>query len=116
MSERVLSLRDFETLKTLADFYYRVNLYESSMRTLRVMLTFEPGDVWARGMLVRCHDMMRSYREVISLTDDLRMFEADPSILRAMKLLRARALLKEGRGDESRVIILDLTSDGRGLM
>ena len=116
MSEQVLSLRDFETLKTLADFYYRVNLFVSSMRTLRVMLTFEPGDLWARGMLARCHDMMHSYREVIALTDDLQMFEADEAILRAMKLLRARALLKEGRGEESRIIILELTRDGRGLM
>ena len=44
------------------------------------------------------------------------MFEADEAILRAMKLLRARALLKEGRGEESRIIILELTRDGRGLM
>ncbi|MBQ3683916.1 MAG: hypothetical protein II922_12725 [Succinimonas sp.] len=116
MKESVLSLRDIEALKTLADFYYRVNLFESSMRTLKVMLTFNPGDVWARGMLARCHDRMRSYSEVIALTDDMSFFKSDESIMRAMMLLRARALLKEGRGEESRVLILELTADGKGLM
>ena len=92
-------------MKTLAYFYYKVNLYDSAMRTVTVMLLYAPDNVWARGMLVRCCDSLADYAKVLELTSDMSRFDADEAIRRAVTALRARALLKTGKTDESMQLV-----------
>ena len=101
---------DLETLKTLANLYFKVGLYDSSVRTLRLMQVFCPRDPWTMGMLARCFDRQGRYDRVVELTDDLSFCEQEPSIGRALAFLRARCLLKIGREEESRSLIRELLS------
>lgn len=109
----LLNSSDIETLKTLAYFYFKVNLYDSCFRALRVMLKYDHENVWAKGMLVRCCDRLADYRQVLEHTDDMSFFSSDKDIQRSVLFLRARALMKLGRESESRQIVNLLTDNGR---
>ncbi len=112
MNNSDFSNDDLEVLQTLAYFYFKVNLFDSAMRTVKVMLVVDPGNVWAKGMLVRCYDRISDYKQVVNLTDDSSFFVADLPIYRATLFLRARALHKLGRYDEAQIIIRSLIKDG----
>jgi transcription elongation factor GreA-like protein len=112
----ILNSSDIETLKILAFFYFKVNLFDSCYRAVSVILKFDNKNVWAKGMLVRCCDRLMDYKHVIDHTEDMSFFNSNKSIQRSVLLLRARALLKLGREVESKQLIKFLTDSGRKAM
>jgi transcription elongation factor GreA-like protein len=111
-----LNSSDIETLKILAFFYFKVNLFDSCSRTVKVMLKYDNKNVWAKGMLVRCSDKLSDYKQVVTQTEDMSFFDSDKNIQRSVLLLRARALLKLGREAESKQLVKFLTDSGRKAM
>lgn len=110
MAEEKLQESDIETLKIMADFFLRINLGESAYRTLKVILANVPNDVWSLGMLVRTYDCLKKYDDVLSLTENIAIFESEPKIKESMLLLRARALMKLGDSEASENLVNQIIS------
>lgn len=102
MDTSKISEMELEAMKFLVAFYLKINDGESAMRAVKAVRALAPDDLWVRGMYVRCCDRLREYAEVLSLTEDLSLFEGLPEIKKALQFLRARALMKLGREEESR--------------
>lgn len=111
MNKVNLSVTDLDTLKTMADFYLRVNLSESAYRTVKVILSFYPNDIWANGMLARCYDHMKKYSEVLDLTENISFYDSMPKIKNAMMMLRARALMKTGQTQKSKDLVQKIITE-----
>lgn len=109
MAEIELSKDELTALKVLGFFFYQCGNARSAEHTAKALLALHPEDAWARQFLVLCADAREDFAKVVELTDSPAAAAEDDENYaqrqRSLLLLRARALHKLGRSDESRQLL-----------
>ncbi|MBO8416309.1 MAG: hypothetical protein IAB19_08025 [Proteobacteria bacterium] len=119
MAESTLSKDELTALRVLAFFFYQCGNARAAEHAAKAVLAVQPEDVWAQQFLVLCADSAEDFDKVLELTDKPELLAAVPgdetepsgqaeqaaARERSLILLRARALHKLGRSEESRTLL-----------
>lgn len=112
MAESTLSKDELTALRVLAFFFYQCGNARAAEHAAKAVLAVQPEDVWAQQFLVLCADSAEDFATVLELTDKQEVLAAAQEETeqaaareRSLILLRARALHKLGRSEESRKLL-----------
>lgn len=102
---QLLDADETAVLQVLAFFFLKSGNPAAAERAAKALLAVASDNDWARQFLVLCADAREDFAKVVSLTGSLDEIKTDAGRLRALLLLRARALHKLGRSAEVELIL-----------
>lgn len=111
MPAEVLSTDEIKTLEMLSYFFYVMGLDRKAQKTAQAIMSVDPDNSWARGMMAALAFRNERYDLTLSMTSGYTPAGAKSAADREMCKLRARALFKTGQTDKARAMMSELLGD-----